>query len=101
MTLRDQILQYRSTHPGATATEMEKAFKVVHQQVNSACHALEREGRLVRQKPSTGGKISNYLTGDTDVPLIAPFQEYRNALGEPLDEESIKRLLTDKLTSED
>ena len=100
MTLRDQILSYLSTHPGATDTEMEKTFNVVHQQVNYACRMLEREGRLTRRKPPAGGYIGNYLTGDAATPLAAPSPDNKRTAGEHLDEEAIKHILTDKLTAE-
>lgn len=99
MTLRDQILEYLSTHPGATDTEMEKAFNVVHQQVNYACRMMEKEGRLVRQK--TDRFIGNYLTGTAPSATASttPSAEAKKER-EPLDEEAIKRVLTDKLTVE-
>jgi len=80
---------------------MEKAFKVVHQQVNYACRMLEKEGRLVRRKPPAGGNIGNYLTGTAPEETTTPSPEVKTRpTGEPLDEESIKRILTDKLNSE-
>ena len=99
MTLRDQILEYLSTHPSATDTEMEKAFNVVHQQVNYACRTMEKEGRLVRQK--TDCFIGNYLTGTAPSATASttPSAEAKKER-EPLDEEAIKRVLTDKLTAE-
>lgn len=99
MTLRDQILNYLSTHPGATDTEMEKAFNVVHQQVNYACRMMEREGLLLRQK--TDRFIGNYLTGTVPSATTSttPSAEAKRER-EPLDEEAIKRVLTDKLAAE-
>ena len=104
MPLRDQILEYLSAHPGATDTEMEKAFQVVHQQVNYACRMLERDGLIIRRK--TDRYIGNYLADN--VPIVpasptavsAPSLKENRTAGEPLEEEAIKRILTDKLTAE-
>lgn len=46
MTLKEQILKYIADHPGATDTDMEKAFNAIHQQVNYACRMLERTESL-------------------------------------------------------
>ena len=99
MNLRDQILDYIATHPGATDTDMEKAFGAVHQQVNYACRMLEREGRLIRRKPSAGGLIGNYPAAHP-LPPAEPGRGGEASAGNGLEEEAIKHILTDKLTAE-
>ena len=104
MTLRDQILEYLSAHPGATDTEMEKAFQVIHQQVNYACRMLERDGLIIRRKTDRfignfpAGSVPSAPASPTDTSTPSP--EGKCTTGEPLDEESIKRILTEKLTAE-
>ena len=100
MNLRDQILDYIAIRPGATDTDMEKAFGAVHQQVNYACRMLEREGRLIRRKPSAGGLIGNY-PAEHPLPPAEPGCEGKASAGNGLEEETIKHILTDKLTAED
>ena len=99
MTLKQRILSRLADFPGATDTELEQYFQVAHQAVNQACRQLEGEGLLTRRpNPEKGGRIGNYLTGAQ----LPPARESprRADEGAPLQEEDIKRVLTDWLTAE-
>lgn len=108
MTLKEQILKYIADHPGATDTDMEKAFNAIHQQVNYACRMLEKDGKLIRRKPDTGGLIGNYPASADDLhsvdsdPSANPNRQKaaKRQTGVVLEEEEIKHILTDKLSSE-
>ena len=106
MTLKEQILIYIADHPGATDTDMEKAFNAVHQQVNYACRMLEKDGKLIRRKPVAGGLIGNYpapaeVSVGSDAFANPNARMTATRQTEPVpEEEDIKQILTDKLTSE-
>lgn len=100
MALKAQILDYINAHPGASDTEMEKAFNVIHQAVNVACRQLEREGRVVRRK-IPGRPIGNYPAdiAPEALPQADPAPPKADA-GAPLEEEDLKRILTERLTAD-
>lgn len=100
MTLKERITEYILKFPGATDSELEQQLDAVHQAVNQACRQLEKSGLLVRQKNNDkGGLIGNYPTG-AKPPEAIVFSGRHSEEGEPLQEEDIKHILTEKLTAE-
>ena len=100
MTLKEQILKRVSEFPGSTDTELELFFKKSHQQINQTCRHLERQGFLLRRKnPFKGNVIGNFPTG---IPFMETHQnpDPIPQEGQDLQEEDIKRILTDKLCSD-
>lgn len=99
MTIKERIMEHLADFPGATDTELEKKLGVVHQSVNQACRALEQKGLLIRRSnPDKNGTIGNYPTG-SKLPQTAP-TAVAVGNGDPLQEEDIKHILTDKLIAE-
>ncbi len=97
MTLKEKILEYITKLPGSTDTELEKEFNVRHQVVNIACREMQKAGLLIRVKnPEKNGLIGNYPAGMVLLEKEASKEPER----EPLQEEDIKNILTQKLMSE-
>ncbi|MBU5626950.1 hypothetical protein KQI82_08520 [Oscillibacter sp. MSJ-2] len=61
MAVKDQILEVLDQCPGLTDTELEKRLQKRHQQINSACNALYKEGRILRRRnPDKNMCFCNY-----------------------------------------
>lgn len=64
MALKDEILQYLKTHPGATDTELERALGKNHQHINITCRGLVGKGVLIRRaNPDKDNRIGNFISG--------------------------------------
>lgn len=106
MTWKERVMYYVKKYPGATDSDIENHYKleypkVTHQTINIACRDLVRLGMLVRQNnPDKSGLIGNYPTDKAPEIAVKAKTEPRLSDGEPLQEEDIKHILTDKLTSE-
>ena len=100
MTVKEKIMMRITLLPGATDTELENFLGTRHQAVNQACRELEKAGLLVRRaNPDKDDHIGNYPTGAT-APEPKPPTAKQAADGEPLQEEDIKRVLTDQLKAD-
>ena len=99
MTLKQRIMEHIVSFPGATDTDLEKKLNAVHQAVNQACRALEKDGLLIRRaNPEEDGRIGNFPS-EAKLPEPAPAFKVVDT-GTPLEEEDIKHILTDRLTAE-
>ncbi len=99
MTWEKKIIEYINRFPGATDKEIADYYKVSNQQINSPARNLERKGLLVRrQNYEKDGLIGNFPTGI--VPEEKPLVYKKASVEEPLQEEEIKHVLTDKLKAE-
>lgn len=106
MTWKERVMYYVKKYPGATDSDIEKYYrpkypKVTHQTINSECRYLERLGMLERKRnPDKGGNKGNYPTGKVLEVSVKANVVKQVSDEEPLQEEDIKHILTDKLTSE-
>lgn len=99
MALKDEILNYLRSFPGATDTELEHALKKNHQHINMTCRGLVEKGVLVRQcNPEKDNKIGNYPTG-TELPAVTVVPR-KDTAENVLQEEDIKHVLNDYLRRE-
>lgn len=99
MALKDEILQYLKTHPGATDTELERALGKNHQHINITCRGLVGKGVLIRRaNPDKDNRIGNFISGTVVTNSVV---KRRSASDEhALQEEDIKHVLYDYLTKE-
>ena len=99
MTTKEQIIEYLKKHPGATDSELEKQLKRTHQTINQACRALEVQGFLKRERDTyKGNLIGNYPTSNGSQYTCK--MEAAAQKGKSLQEEEIKKVLTDRLVAE-
>lgn len=92
MALKDEILRYLEEHPGATDTELEKAFAKNHQHINITCRGLAEKGMIIRRKnPDKGNYIGNFLM---KVETASPAEKEHTMMDDcVLQEEDLKHLL--------
>lgn len=106
MTWKERIMKYVNKYPGATDTDIENHYrseysKVRHQTINSECRYLERLGMLERKcNPEKGGNKGNYPTDKVLEISVKANVAKQVSDEEPLQEEDIKRILTDKMKAE-
>lgn len=96
-TLGGLLLAHLREHPGATDGELAKKFERSHQTINKTCRRLEERGLLSRQSnPDRAGLIGNYASDAA--PGGTPARKVRAVkMDSFLQEEDIKRILTDWL----
>lgn len=98
-TWEERILKRLTEFPGQTDRDLREYFKVSNQRINGPCLRMEKKGLLVRQvNPEKDGMIGNYPTGK--VPPKAEPKKNTAFDGEDLQEEDIKKILTDTLKND-
>ncbi len=99
MTWKEKIMEMVNQFPGITDRELREILKTSNQTININCRELETRGIIKRaENYEKDGLIGNYPTGQEP-----PKKERKMDVsfdGEDLQEEDIKKILTDKLLND-